>query len=478
MEKEIPLYIMIYNKIVNRILIGLYPKGYQLDSVQKIHKDHGIGYTSIRRALRMLQQDGFISAQERKRPVVVFDAEDPQGRELRERIFLSRCESHIECCRAMPCVIPGLVAAGAQKSDKCLLDALDTLCSQSPDAFTCRRDLLVFVYTWQAMVIQKADNDLASDLFLQIRGFDDLLFMVLPGEQLLQEEVIATIRRLKYWTELIRRGQLQDLYTLVSICCQQILCDFHHMISPFCKIAAKERIREVDFRWYVRQAPEPLYKKIAFDLLRLAQRDNLRQGACFPSEQILADQYGVSVVTIHSAFTMLNSLGVTQTVNGAGTFLTGEGSCTQETRQYIQEYYESLRILAYCSRAIAFEAASKLNPEQVQQIKQELQRSNCTIGVLLCLLRHFIQAADIAPLQNIYEQLEVRTVFGMYVSEIGTRPSEETLQHCIQQVVNGFALLKPGHEEEFAMEIGQICLSACAQQMEELEHCLQEGSAK
>ena len=64
MEKEVPLYKMIYNKIVNRILTGLYPKGYVLSSVQKIHAEHHVGYTSIRRAMHLWQQEGFIQLEE------------------------------------------------------------------------------------------------------------------------------------------------------------------------------------------------------------------------------------------------------------------------------------------------------------------------------------------------------------------------------------------------------------------------------
>ena len=51
MEKSVPLYKLIYNKIVNRILTGLYPNGYLLSSMQKIHEEYDIGYTSIRRAM-------------------------------------------------------------------------------------------------------------------------------------------------------------------------------------------------------------------------------------------------------------------------------------------------------------------------------------------------------------------------------------------------------------------------------------------
>lgn len=473
MEKEIPLYIMIYNKIVNRILIGLYPKGYQLDSVQKIHEEHDIGYTSIRRAMRMLQQEGFISAQERKRPIVIFDANDPQGQALRKRIFLSRCQSHIECCRAMPCIIPGLVVAGAQKSDATLISALEELCSQPVEKFTCRHDLLTLIYTWQAMVIQKTDNELASDLFLQIRGFDDLLFLVLPETPLLREEVISTMQWLKYWITLMRRGALQDLYTMVSICCQQTLCGFRRMIVPFCQMAQQQQIQGVDFRWYIRQTPEPLYKKIAFELLRIAQREKIQPGENFPSEQILAEQYGVSVVTVHTAFTMLNSLGVTQTVNGAGTFFTGETSMAPEALPYIREYYESLNILVYCSRAIAFDAAAKLTPVKIEQVCQELQQSTNGIDMLLCVLRCFVKATGIAPLQNIFEQLEMRAIFGMYVSEIGAKMQEQAvLQGYQKQLLDAFMQLKVGSEDTFAVQIGSVFLEVCAQPLKELEKYL------
>ena len=67
MEKSIPLYKLLYNKIVNRILTGLYPKDYLLSSMQKIHAEHDIGYTSIRKAMHLLQQENFIQLEERRR---------------------------------------------------------------------------------------------------------------------------------------------------------------------------------------------------------------------------------------------------------------------------------------------------------------------------------------------------------------------------------------------------------------------------
>ena len=88
MEKEIPLYRMIYNKIVNRILVGFYPKGYQLHSAQKIHAQAEIGYTSIRRAMRLLQEEGFIFSEARKAPVVIFDALNHRKQMIDEKFWI------------------------------------------------------------------------------------------------------------------------------------------------------------------------------------------------------------------------------------------------------------------------------------------------------------------------------------------------------------------------------------------------------
>ncbi|MEG0019184.1 MAG: GntR family transcriptional regulator, partial [Oscillospiraceae bacterium] len=106
MEKEVPLYRTVYHKIVDRILSGAFPTGYQLSSMQNITARYDVGYTSLRHAFRLLKEDGFIEMEERKRPLVIFDPSDPKCAAVRRRVFMQRMGAQLDCYRALPNIIP------------------------------------------------------------------------------------------------------------------------------------------------------------------------------------------------------------------------------------------------------------------------------------------------------------------------------------------------------------------------------------
>lgn len=458
MEKEVPLYKMIYNKIVNRILTGLYPKGYVLSSVQKIHAEHHVGYTSIRRAMHLLQQEGFIQLEERKRPVVVFDEADPRSRELRWRVFLSRRRTHLDCYRAIPCLIPGLVMLGARRCTPKLLEALEGLCAQPEGQLARQNDLLVLVYTWQALVVQQADNDLAADLFLQIRGFDDLRFIVMPSAPLVPGEARAALQYLRHWTKLLRAGDLDSLHTLVSIFCQQAMCGLERAFLPLAELPELQSVRQVEFNWYVRQSPAPLYKKIAYDLLRTVHLEGMGAGDSFPSEAALMEQYGVAAVTVRGALALLNSLGVAQTVNGVGTLFTGACAYTPEARPYLRECCESLDVLAGCGRALALAAAQCMPEEGAAALRAGAEARRTREGLVLWMLRQFVCAVPSQALENVFDQLETRYIFGLYVSGLpgaaGRRGHQEEVYGRAMACLDR---LEEGDGDAFADGFSRLC---------------------
>ena len=454
MEKEIPLYESIYNKIVNRILVGIYPKGYQLSSIQTIHTRSKVGYTSIRRALGLLEQNGFIRQEARRRPTVIFDLEEPRCRELRQKIFLSHLRAHLDCYRAIPFLIPGLVTLGSKKCTPQLLEALESLCAQGEDQFTNRYELLILAYTWQSLVVQQAENSLAADLFVQIRGFDELRFTTLPSAGLVPGEVRATLRTLRYWTELLRRGALEDLHTMSSLFCIQAMCCLEHSLSPLIGPPEFSTLRQVEFRWYVHQSPMPLYKKIAYDLLRTACLEGMGPGDCFPSEAVLMERYNVAAVTVRGAVALLSELGIAQPVNGVGTLFTGARADTPEAAPYLQEARASLEILSACSYSLATEIASPLSPETGKVLREELSEIRFQEGIGLWLLRKLVSLHSSDALQAVFEQLETRYIFGLYASGLPSRPGrQEDLDSISLQAEGCLELLEAGDQEGFARRL-------------------------
>lgn len=463
MEKEVPLYKMIYLKLVNRILVGLYPKGYQFSSVEKIHDLYGIGYTSIRKAMKMLQESGYIRLEERKRPTVIFDANDPECIKLRRRVFLSHCKAHLDCYQAIPCIIPVLVLLGAEKRTPQLTEALEDLCSQDPSHFRCRTDLLTLVYTWQALVVRQSGNEIAMDLFLQIRGFDDLRFIAMPSEALMPGEAETALLYLRHWTDLLRRGQLNDLYTLILLFCRQALCSLERSFAPLKSDPELEDVRQLDFRWYIRQNLVPMYRSIARDLMRMAYLENLQPGECFPSESVLMTRYGVAAVTVRGALALLNELGVAQTVNGVGTIFTGCYSGNCESRDYITECRESADILAFCGRSFAGAALPFITKEQIGRLLENAQQYRCREGIILWLMRELTALIPSDALQNIFDSLETRCIFAMYTNGMPAEKRRQNAQDDYTRVIECLMHLEAGHTDIFVEKFDRVCRSLSCQ---------------
>lgn len=462
MEKEIPLYESIYNKIANRILTGIYPKGYQLASAQKMHARYGVGFTSIRRALGLLEQDGFIRQEERRRPVVVFDLADPACRRLSWRIFLSHRKAHLDCYRAIPSLLPGLVCLGGRICTPELLDSLDALCAQSGGECANRYDLLTLAYTWQSLVVQQAGNSLANDLFLQIRGFDELRYQALPPEELIPGEVQATLQALRYWTDLLRRGDLKGLHTMISIFCLQAMCCLDRSFRPLADLPEMEHIRQVEFHWYLYQSPTPLYKKIAYDLLRNVYWEGMGTGDGFPPEAVLAQRYHVAAVTVRGALSLLNGLGMAQTVNGVGTLFTGFRAEADEIAPYLRECRESMEILAACSYALARNAGPLLSPRELSLLREELPEYRSREGAALFLLRRLACAIPSQALGTVWEQLEGRYIFGLYASGLPFLPGRrETWNAAFLRADACLSRLESGDPEGFALELSSLCRELC-----------------
>lgn len=458
MEKEIPLYESIYHKIINRILVGIYPKGYRLSSAQKIHAQYGVGYTSIRRALRLLEQDGFIRQEERKRPVVIFDMEDPACRQLRWRVFLSHRRAHLDCYQALPFLLPGLVCMGARDCTPQLLESLYALCDQEESRFMNHYDLLTLVSQWQSLVVRHGNNSLATDLFVQIRGFDGLRCHALPGEELVPGEARAALQTLRYWTDLLSRGDLEGLHSMTSIFCLQTRCVLEREFRPLLATPELESIHQVEFRWYIYQFQTPLYKKIAYDLVRTACLEGMGAGDSFPSEAALMKRYHVAAVTVRGAIALLNDLGMVQTVNGVGSLFTGSCGDIREIVPYLRECRESMEILAACSYALAVSAAPMLSEQTVAAVREELPEYRSQEGAALFLLRTLAAVVPSNAFAVVFEQLESRYIFGLYASGLPASPDRRgCLEAAFSQADDCLNRLEKGDREGFARRLSGLC---------------------
>ncbi|MEG1895086.1 MAG: GntR family transcriptional regulator [Oscillospiraceae bacterium] len=414
MEKEVPLYRTVYHKIVDRILSGAFPTGYQLSSMQNITARYDVGYTSLRHAFRLLKEDGFIEMEERKRPLVIFDPSDPKCAAVRRRVFMQRMGAQLDCYRALPNIIPGMAVQGAKNADPALIEKLTCLVRDSAPA-TNRNELLNEVHRYVKVLLDSTGNGLVQDLFFQILGFDMLRNIVADCAPLMQGEQEAMTSFLNHLTLLIRDGQHPQLHTLLFLCYQQA---YFELSREFSALPIDSDIEPMAFKWLVHQSPMPLYHRVAYDLLRMAQSEGFVPGDFFPSEGALMERYAVSGVTVRTALAFLSSLGFAQAVNGVGTKFISEYQFSPQKEAYLKEYFEALEILSSCSRAFAISACDNCTHEDIAQLKLEMEQYRNRNGLLVFLIKYFLNTLSSPALGHIFDQLESRLIFGIFINDI------------------------------------------------------------
>ena len=77
-------YVLVYNDITTRIQSGMYPAGSRLPAENLLIREYGVSRDTLRKALAMLEQDGYIQ-KARGREALVLDRDWPWPKGIRPK---------------------------------------------------------------------------------------------------------------------------------------------------------------------------------------------------------------------------------------------------------------------------------------------------------------------------------------------------------------------------------------------------------
>ena len=97
MKAETHLYEMVYQSMLTQLYNGTLRCGHSLPSQQELCRQYNIGITTIRKVMRMLEENGFIRTASGKRAVVCFNDKD----QAYISTLLRRRESISDVCRGL-----------------------------------------------------------------------------------------------------------------------------------------------------------------------------------------------------------------------------------------------------------------------------------------------------------------------------------------------------------------------------------------
>lgn len=363
------MYESIFQIIKNRIESGLLEEGTALPSRADLSQEFGTSEKTIRHALALLEKNGFIETEQRKRPVV----RRPHDGHRATLSALKRIDAGLTSDR---------IKAGVLLCYPLIKNGI-SLCTQ--------RDLEV---PRQILEIMK-DAD-AFTFWKLSKKF--LRFFVARNENVLILRIVDSLGlsdlnplydnpqiRTRYWQQL--QALLQaieiggDLEALVFDDLSEIYGVVDGGIPAFRAISDCPILPD---RTQLEQSldnNDVQYSAVYMDILGLIDAGQYRKKDQLPPHKELQKQYGVSVNTTVRAIQILQSWGVVKAVRGQGIFVEMDRkeieAITIEPRLiacHVRRYLDTLECLSLTMEGIAASAAEAMDEASIAALQAEVNR--------------------------------------------------------------------------------------------------------
>lgn len=379
----------IYEDIRLALLGGTYQTNEYLPSIGEFTTMYAVGRNTIRSALRLLEEDGFIDQEKGRNAKVRFDLNDERYFHQFLTHVMGKAPFLQDVYHCMSLIIPEfafhcLSTADASEHEKLKQMIRGIRATKLDESRMWTRKLGDF-YRY---VFSIGHNVLLSDLFSTMLRY---IYIALPSSVLKQgmtKEIETYLP--KQITGILSHlivGEFEEMKAAIK----QFLVEFSKgadaLFLPYLQHAQK--VTPVPFHWECRDIHECLYGHVITHIVKDIDQGIYQDRDELPSLQQLAKQYHVSLRTIKQAVKVLNDYHIVQTINGVGSIVT----LTHDTKQtivfdesvkgYIQDFTYANEVLLLCVKGIEHEFYETLEDEERYQIMEELQTQDHRLTPLL-----------------------------------------------------------------------------------------------
>lgn len=373
MKNDVVMYEKVYQILKNKILSGLLVKGSKLPSRANLCHEFHTSEKTVRRALSMLIEEGFVETEQRKRPVVAYEY---PGEKPPDSRFLRRTEAD---------AINDLLKTGVllcypineRGMYLCIGDDWNI-----PEAIVEKMDPEQPTEFWGLsnrfwhFFICRNENDLI------VRTVDSLGFQemeLLPGTLELRKKYRTSLKEL---IQTMKHGgnpervHFDDLFVLYGFSSEdgRGTPAYHMAIKSALKIEAQ------GLEYQLSRAQE-LYSGVYLDVIGLVAMGQYKQGDRLPSYQDMSEYYGVSIDTISKALSILQQWGVVTATRGRGTFVAMDQDALKKIQidpdliaGHVRRFADSMELLSMTIEGIAAHTAAYVPEEEARWLADELNR--------------------------------------------------------------------------------------------------------
>ena len=425
MKQTQSLYKYLYQMLTSQILNGTFIQGQKFPSQHEICLQYNVGITTVRKVMKMLDEQGYIHTAQGQPSVVTYQA----PKEIYATLLVQRREEIADAYQGLGLLMPVLYREGAKQCKEPELRFFHKILENISEQMELEdhyRQANAFFTT----LLRPLKNQLIMDLELDSENYLHVPYIPFPD---VENPFATTVERTKIWLKTaiyqIEQKQFDDfcdgsarLYSASNERVDRYLC-------ALSKYTSHVPQTKVDINWFRVKERSELYSRLAMTIIRRIVSGEFDGKKYLPSIPELMDEYGVMKNTARRAVALLNSLGFVQTIDKKGTvILIQEKFQTNNnfslTESVIQErlslFLDAFQIVTLIAHNCA-SSFSSIPKELVSSFENRLLTApdNKFIALSFQLLMNcFIQLTPCHSLKNILRQLDDLIIWGHYLQAI------------------------------------------------------------
>lgn len=426
MYQEQTLYRYLYEILIRKIKSGEFLQLRSLPSQKQLCQQYNVGITTVRKVIKMLHEEGYIHASSGQSPVVIYNAS------VNDYIseLVKRKEEVDDAFGGLGLLLPHLYKEAVGyicESDITIMQrAIDNI-HEDMDMHSLYRQPNLFFTT----LVKVFDNPLIIDLELDAENFLHIPFLPFHDQT---DPFYRTPSHMRNWLNsmygYIRNHQEDLLYEKIASTYQ----NSRRRVKSYLQVLEEQTCilpfaSDKSICWFHIKDRSELYTHLAMTILRRIRKGEFSDQKYIPSIPRIMKEYGVMKETASRSIALLNSLGITQTINKKGTVILSETRSMQYVEHDLNDPIIKQRLL-YCLDALQLIAlsinsgipfdisGSNSLAENFQNDVMGISREKKYALIIQFSMDFIIQSVQSHSLKNIYQQLNDLLVWGYYLETV------------------------------------------------------------
>ena len=394
---------IIFDYFASQIQFGYYRKGNTLPSISYICRQFQVSALTVRAALARLREKGYIETRERMPATVVYQLSAQAGRQYANS-YLARKDGIDDICRFSGIIFNPIVRFYFRKLDPVAIRKILRQLKKT-NGYPAKQVTRFYAETMQAM-----ENPLALNLYWEV-----VRYLRLPCLQPPAGSEQAASRT---------AGQLERVLTLILEGRPGVAADeIQEFNGGITKLFLQNRLtglpggppsEQLPFRWQIyREHPQLCYTLAARIMSRIS-RQVYHPGQLLPSCQVMAQDFGVSLLTMRRTLDLLSDMRSTETINGVGTRIAPRNNpelpnfAHPQIRKSLLLSLRAMRLCSLTCRDVAMLTFSSMRTcdfhPLIRQLQGHKQEQASYLAAETCL-RFIGENNPSAFIREVYDQL-------------------------------------------------------------------------